>query len=131
MCFFFGGGGGGGGGETQGCERYVFGDREPESQMYRGNETVLSVLSEKVKRLHIGTHAAYIHTDLAKYFKSLGWIQTMDFPRNPKYHNCDKSVSEVTDQFSVAASCLYHTTFGPIYVRDGLLGTAIGLSTAL
>lgn len=79
----------------QGGERYAFGDRSPGSEEFVKNEAVFSELSKKVMRIHIGTHAAYIHSDLEKLFTEIGWKKTMDFPRNPNYSKCDKTVSEV------------------------------------
>ncbi|MCU0666038.1 MAG: hypothetical protein MUF05_02975 [Candidatus Omnitrophica bacterium] len=51
---------------------------------YRVLSAVKEQLSEKVKRIHIGTHSHDVESRLRKLFKSMGWECIFDFPGNDK-----------------------------------------------
>lgn len=86
------------------------------------SSTVLRLLELKVQRVLVATHRLQYHVNLEQLFTSLGWIKTIDYQRNPDIMGCDATLSQESQEFWVKKQCLTDTEWGPVYVRDGLLG---------
>lgn len=91
-----------------------------ESDFFSGADTA-ALMNRVVAAVHVGTHAADTHKNLRGLFESWGWHMTMDY--GGIYHarmlECD---SKVAQALQTDVSCLTESPWGPIYVRDGLLG---------
>lgn len=105
---------------------------------------LMPVLKARVKRIHIGTHQPGIHSKLRKVFLSAGWTPTIDYQYGLRPHQTDgvSVVSgceipgasltrgfepgdlQVWDGLQQNPRCMQQTAYGPVYIRDGLLGFA-------
>ena len=91
-----------------------------EDNFFSNAETRALMESAVVVAVHIGTHTEAIHAKLRQLFAGdWGWTTTMNFLINPHYATCDAMVVEA---LQTNASCNSHTPWGPVYIRDGLLG---------
>ncbi len=115
--------------DIQGAELEVF--SEPQA---------IETLNAKVRAVHVGTHAPYIHDQVRDVMLREGWGLALDMEHNPRMVECDSTVQPSraggeqdvwggdgpggwgqVDWLQRDPSCLTHTEYGPMYVRDGLL----------
>eukprot|EP00961_Rhodomonas_salina_P254980 3446065-Rhodomonas_salina.2 len=96
--------------DIQGAEEELFSDQD-----------LLRILTEKVHSAHIGTHSHEIHRLVRSALTSAGWEIEFDLAFSPNLTFCDSQLRE-PDMLQREQSCLTDTKYGPVYVRDGIIG---------
>ena len=69
----------------------------------------------------VGTHGPSLHNNVKRALLEGGFILERELGANPNTAACDETAR--TGRQTLQA-CLVESEFGPIYVRDGLLGFA-------
>ena len=67
----------------------------------------------------MGTHGTAIHAGVLEQLARAGFRITENLPFNPSTSACDLSVKAGVQ---TDPACLTITRYGPVYVRDGLIG---------
>mmetsp|Transcript_12510 Transcript_12510/g.45618 ORF Transcript_12510/g.45618 Transcript_12510/m.45618 type:complete len:794 (+) Transcript_12510:306-2687(+) len=83
---------------------------------------VMQTLENRVKRLFVRVANAASYQAIKELLQSKGWHKVVDLPRTANIKQCDKTVSAVEAPFDVHLSCTTDTAWGPVYVREGMLG---------
>ena len=100
---------------------------------------LLPILGSRVRRLQIGTHAVNIHQALRNFFVDAGWWLIIDhaFRTSGSYavtseggkkvtvmEGCNTNLPdwELFEALQQNPLCTQLTRYGPVFVRDGLLG---------
>lgn len=79
---------------------------------------VLQQLNESVVHVHVGTHSASIHKELrAIFLDRLKWREVLNLPHSGTAHD-----STLRDSLQTNAAAWTRTNYGPVNVRDGMLG---------
>ena len=101
---------------------------------------LMPLLHARLKRIHIGTHSPQRHAQLKKAFLEAQWTLTIDYQWGYGEHTTDGVTvvagctkagmttvempgdQSIWDGLQQSPKCMQQTSFGPVYVRDGLLG---------
>lgn len=85
------------------------------------DEEIASLLSQKVRRLQIGTHDNARHVILRDKLQAHGWDITED-ELGGITSKCDLFISRDEYERAFQENCTTESPFGPVYVRDGVIG---------
>ena len=83
-----------------------------------GTDGLMQQLAHRVRRVHIGTHSAEIQAQIKRFFLAYGWDLAIEY--HGRHGDGDYSVG--WDSLQDNTSKLQNTAFGPVFVRDGILG---------
>mmetsp|Transcript_1601 Transcript_1601/g.5584 ORF Transcript_1601/g.5584 Transcript_1601/m.5584 type:complete len:1565 (-) Transcript_1601:1450-6144(-) len=106
--------------DVSGGEKFMFGERDEND--FKADRRILKHLKHKVHRLHVVTSDSATHQALDSMFTGEEWVKVLSHERNRELSKCDKTISQQSEAFKVNTECTTPTKWGPVYIRNGLLG---------